>query len=105
MVSPANTLLGVTVAITATFPLKLGYNNLVSLLSLNGICVVELLLNALITFPSALKEVLINLASLNLIPLELVSLTLSDPAKSIIVNLDTNECDWVCLSISSIKIV
>ena len=47
-------------------------------------------LNAEITLPKALKEELIDLASSSLIPLEVVFLTLSEPARSMNVSYEKN---------------
>ena len=61
----------------------------VSLLSLYGTCVVDFFsVRALITFPRADSDLLIFPASLSLSPYAWVSLVLSDPARSMIWNVD-----------------
>jgi hypothetical protein len=82
-------MLGPRVASTTIFeePLREFYNTRVSFDDLYGINCCFWFANEDITFPRALRLALICLASSSLVPLEVVLLTRSDPAKSTRVNL------------------
>lgn len=79
-----------TVAINAVdaVPPKESCNSLVNLLSRYGMCVALFSANAAMTLPNADNDVLMLLASDSLVPLLIVRLTRSDPARSTINNFD-----------------
>ena len=74
----------VTISAVLQFPPRESYNNLVSLESLKGTNYILVSDSACMHFPKVDREEFMDLASLNLSPVDLDFFILSEPAKSTI---------------------